>query len=499
MVKQLEKTDQVREEIAAPSAVGAQRIQEEAQPFEPPKQELIRQHRLSLTTVAQTPGEDEGASPLSEPAKAQLSKIATNFNQAVETQTGTEELTNSWKGFVQEQLRSGTADVDQLMLELKRQSCLEKQDNLDDYADRIRLNRELRKKAEQEMTRARDVLGSAGPDGALDVPFEPASIQIDPNTFAGEADQLIDINGDGTEFMMPPDMYHSHGVAEAVKVMEESAITEVQEVGEKEDVAQPEVEDPYAVARCRSSKCNPTNLNDEPALKLAIYTCLQQGNSTPEQLAKALDEQFGIKATATTITTEDGQSYKAIDLGNGKIYADGDGNGALNVGDYNFSGALQDIQTKYGVSADVFSQMAPKYVQEQLTKMEASFADTGKEFPRDQLARIFAMAFVMSADEMIMTKGQLQDYVKNLEATLKDLSESNDTTNQDLQQAMFEQQLTLHKAGDLYHALNEAADEVAGKEQEGQQRSAETGESADASGQILPDTGGRLSSTTFKQ
>ncbi|MFC1612123.1 hypothetical protein ACFL6C_14260 [Myxococcota bacterium] len=464
-----------------------------------PRQPEIRHHRVSLTTLAGAAISGELTSTLSPRALADLAQVAAAFTAALEqpTAANTQNLTNTWTEFVRQELRLGTADVDQLMLELKRQACLDKQDNLDDHADRIRLNREIRRRARLEVIRGRQILaqqGAGGPDAVLDSAFEPAGTNaaaiandlmtqadtdhshgvagtVQPpaetaNTVHTTGTEIPVADADGDVFLMPPGVYHDHGVEEAIDILNETATTQVT-VNDLGEESVPVVEDPYAIASCRAGKCNPTNLTDAPHLKLAIHAILAQGIRSPEAVVKALEEQFGIKATVTTVDF-DGTPRKAIDLGNRKLFCDGNGNGLLDVSDYNFKAALGDIEAQYGVTADVFAQMAPKFINDMLEKMEAAFSNSnndGSTFPRDQLARIFALAFVLSADEMILTKGQLEDYVNGLEEQLRELSESSDTTAEDLQKAMYEQQVILLKAGDLFHVLHKAANEVAEEEQ----------------------------------
>ncbi|MBI2372658.1 MAG: hypothetical protein HYV07_01535 [Deltaproteobacteria bacterium] len=112
---------------------------------------------------------------------------------------------------------------------------------------------------------------------------------------------------------------------------------------------------------CRTGKDNPSNLNNSDHIKLALYDLLNKQESTrggfksfanPEDLAKKLKDEYGIKAEVTTVKSKEGDELKALKFENGAVFADGAGDGQLDMGDYNFKGAIEDIEKRYGAKAD---------------------------------------------------------------------------------------------------------------------------------------------------
>lgn len=113
---------------------------------------------------------------------------------------------------------------------------------------------------------------------------------------------------------------------------------------------------------CRTGKDNPSNMNNSDHIKLALYDMLQKSDkkrgehsslgSDWQAIADRLQKDYGIKAEVTTVTSKEGDKLKALKFENGAVMADGAGDGQLDMGDYNFKGAIEDIESRYGMKAD---------------------------------------------------------------------------------------------------------------------------------------------------
>jgi hypothetical protein len=109
---------------------------------------------------------------------------------------------------------------------------------------------------------------------------------------------------------------------------------------------------------CRTGLDNPSNLNDADHLKLAIYQTLQRSSGdrggfkamAPAELQTRLKEDYGIESELTKVKTKSGDEITALKFANGKMFADGAGDGQLDMGDYNFKGAMDDMKTRLGMS-----------------------------------------------------------------------------------------------------------------------------------------------------
>jgi len=121
--------------------------------------------------------------------------------------------------------------------------------------------------------------------------------------------------------------------------------------------------DEFATHRsCRKGKHNPSNLNNSDHIKLALHDMFQKAKkkrggfkslgSDWKKIATRLKDEYGINATATKIKTKSGDTIKALKFENGAVMADGAGDGQMDMGDYNFKGAIKEIEQKYGMKAD---------------------------------------------------------------------------------------------------------------------------------------------------
>ncbi len=90
---------------------------------------------------------------------------------------------------------------------------------------------------------------------------------------------------------------------------------------------------------CRGSKVS--NLNNSDHIKLALWDMKKKGKLKGNfaQIAKVLKEEYGINAKV------EGRSIK---FENGAILADSNGDGILTSADYNFSGAIKDLEKRWG-------------------------------------------------------------------------------------------------------------------------------------------------------
>lgn len=119
--------------------------------------------------------------------------------------------------------------------------------------------------------------------------------------------------------------------------------------------------DKFAVHEsCRTGADNPSNLNNSPHVKLALYNILKDNhdNMPPEQLQKELKDKYGIESELTTVKGNDGRDLKTLKFQNGDQLVDGSGNGSFGMADYNLKGAVKDIQEQYGITPEDFEKNA---------------------------------------------------------------------------------------------------------------------------------------------
>lgn len=185
---------------------------------------------------------------------------------------------------------------------------------------------------------------------------------------------------------------------------------------------QPE-KDRFAVHEsCRTGADNPSNLNNSPHVKLALYNILKDNhdNMPPEQLKKELEDRYGIKADITTVKGNDGRELKALKFENGDMLVDGSGNGSFGNADYNLKGAVKDLQEKYGITPEDFEKNAQELkkagtsvgehmgagyggqYRDQVNFFQAQFASVMPFqqyqgfFPMQEISAVFAQAFMLA-------------------------------------------------------------------------------------------------------
>lgn len=112
-------------------------------------------------------------------------------------------------------------------------------------------------------------------------------------------------------------------------------------------------EDPYGISQ--SGQGQRSNLANSPEVMLAMKDLMSDGkNRTYDEIATELKDKYGIECEVGEIvsTGKDGKETKTkgIKFGNGDYFVDGNGNGALDSGDYKFDDAVKNIKEKYGLA-----------------------------------------------------------------------------------------------------------------------------------------------------
>ncbi|MEE8409370.1 MAG: hypothetical protein V3T05_07180, partial [Myxococcota bacterium] len=259
-----------------------------------------------------------GLTKLSPAALRDLASLAGSFTKLVQSTESkpTPELENKYSGFFDTYVLSGEVKIDNIMHYLQREAAIDKSKDLQSWAEKIKIFKEMREKARQEWARAREVLSKVGGMPDTTVLEEPFTINGEEfgapsGPLSTEGGALVDIDGDGiTDFIMPPELYDKHGVADAIKELNEIAVVTTTTVTPELTtevgtvlVLGPTI-DPYAVyTRCKGNHApSPSNLANAPHLKLAIYSILQENKKiSADELARRLEAEYGIKATVTTI------------------------------------------------------------------------------------------------------------------------------------------------------------------------------------------------------
>lgn len=122
---------------------------------------------------------------------------------------------------------------------------------------------------------------------------------------------------------------------------------------------------------CREGKHNPSNLNDSDHIKLAIYNILNRDGTgpykglPPAELAKKLEEEYGMKSEVTKVKSKEGEELVSLKFENGAVFSDGAGDGALELRDYDFKGAIEDITKRTGIKPEDFAKHAAQFKQGQ--------------------------------------------------------------------------------------------------------------------------------------
>jgi hypothetical protein len=109
---------------------------------------------------------------------------------------------------------------------------------------------------------------------------------------------------------------------------------------------------------CTGNKDSPSNLQNSPHVQLALYNILKDNSDSmpAEELQKQLKDKYGIESEITQFKGENGVERKALKFPNGDMLVDSSGNGSFGTADYNLKGAVDDIQKKFGISAEDFEK-----------------------------------------------------------------------------------------------------------------------------------------------
>lgn len=183
---------------------------------------------------------------------------------------------------------------------------------------------------------------------------------------------------------------------------------------------------------CRTGADTPSNLNNSPHVKLALYNILKDHNDDmpADKLKSELKDRYGIEAELTTVKGDDGRELKALKFQNGDVFADGSGNGSFGMVDYDLKGAVKDIQDKYGVTPEDFDKQAKENkdagfgngaggiggyneafgnFQSQFQSV-MSFGQFQPFFPMQELASAFAQAWMFASRSQDPLENILQGY-----------------------------------------------------------------------------------------
>tara|TARA_B100000959_G_scaffold94312_1_gene100177 strand:+ start:31 stop:1536 length:1506 start_codon:yes stop_codon:yes gene_type:complete len=427
----------------------------------------LQEMGFSIPKFMQTTSALSAELPLN--AQQSFSQVAGALAQVFENPSSTAAnvaLQSHWKEFVAGQaLHNSMTDIHDLVQAVLREAYMENTKDLHFYAQKVKFFNNLKKQIRDELTRARQALAKlAGlPDSARVIPpFEPIDIITDyfgtqdvitnsvgSETLYSDEPIAVDFDGDGeTDFMMPPEVYHAAGVQAAIEML--------QQTGSGNDV--------YATHQsCRTNRHNPSDMTNAPHIILMIYSLMmsqgQQIGSRPDafmppDLRDLLEETFGINVELTNVSSDEGDNLVALQFDSGAIFADGAGDGKLDSKDYNFTDAVAQIQSQYGVSHEQYLAEAPQYIESMKEMMQG---DGTGSFPEEQVSEIFALAYILSAQEGYMTKGELEDYIKKLEEMLASVGDDAQLANVDLQNMLQKQQQTLQLLSNISKMLHDNA------------------------------------------
>lgn len=136
-----------------------------------------------------------------------------------------------------------------------------------------------------------------------------------------------------------------------------------------------------------------SNLSNSPEAVLALSKVCEQNPSIPfADAAEKLQSEYGIKCHA------DGNG---ITFANGDQLVDSNGNGVLDLGDYNFAGAVEKIKSKYGVDdpASLAQRKSDEVPALDDVKQQALDDVAFKLFDLAKIEHFFSLAFRLADDE----------------------------------------------------------------------------------------------------
>ncbi len=193
-----------------------------------------------------------------------------------------------------------------------------------------------------------------------------------------------------------------------------------------------ETKDRFAVHKACVSNVvgNPSNLNNSEHIALAINDVLKNSKEyrkgkkgkagfkalKAEDLQKQLKDQYGISSEMTKVKDKKGKEIDALKFENGGVFADGAGDGKLDLGDYNFKGKIADIEKKYGVKADELV----KGMKSQKAQLDAFYPGMSNH-PGYDTSHILKQGLQQTADRSKAEKAA-KEFQKKLQAEYKKLS-----------------------------------------------------------------------------
>ncbi len=108
-----------------------------------------------------------------------------------------------------------------------------------------------------------------------------------------------------------------------------------------------------------------SNLAHSPEVVIALHSILKSGRAKSiEQVKEILKKEFGIEAEITKIN-----GRKALRFANGDYIVDSNGNNTLDMGDYNFKGAIKELSKRYGVD---INKLKPEEIKALVERLKAS-------------------------------------------------------------------------------------------------------------------------------
>ncbi len=107
-----------------------------------------------------------------------------------------------------------------------------------------------------------------------------------------------------------------------------------------------------------------SNLANSPEVVIALHQILKSNRYLSlEQVKEKLKKEYGIDAEITTI-----KGVKALKFANGDYIVDTNGNNSLDMGDYNFKGAIKELSKKYGVD---INKMKPEEIKALVQRLKS--------------------------------------------------------------------------------------------------------------------------------
>ncbi len=369
-------------------------------------------------------------------------------------------LESRWSEYVAKN-RSGLGgvDINALVQAVLRESYMETTKDLQFYAEKVKFFNEVKKEIRSELTRAREFLaGVAGMDGTalLENLFFGKDFNTDflvpgsPIFLEGITEALKVTTPSGEELVLSPELLENPGLWAAVYALEMKGWD-------------PDPKD-YAKA-CSGDDCG--DIIESLYYFMAVDTLIQghQDDYKPEDLVKDLKDQYGIDARQ-----EGSGSGVEIVMPNGTKFKDCSGNGGMGEADFDFDKALGVVSATMGFTEagyDMEGGFKDMISAEFVQTMQAMMADTGSQYPKDQMLDMAMLAFMMGeagigGDESgsgkpVATKADLETYIQSTEETLQSVGDDAQLANVDLQNMLQKQQQTMQMMSNIAKMLHDTS------------------------------------------